>query len=237
GRVGKGRGEHPGGWVAEADEPDPQPPEPGKTGGAGIDGHQDPPRRDAEVWRAGVAVQGRNGAAELGEEPELQAQHLEPELAGNVVLEDVRGLRLQHGTETPEFAGAAGLGRGTLDDRRELPASPQLHRLVPAPAEARQADGTRFVERHGRQQPERLAGSVLGLAAGHMLAALARQDAAGLARERPEFTEEILRVLDGRATIGLLEERPQPGAPRRLARRAAEEAGERAIATRKAERF
>src|SRR5262249_1891673 len=170
-------------------------------------------------------------------EPELQAQRLEPELAGDIVLEDVGGLRLEHGPETPELAGAAGLGRGTLDDRRELRASRELHRLVPAQAEQRQADGTRFVEGHGGQQPERLSSRILGIATGHVLAALARQDVAGLTRERPELAEEVLRIFDGRATIGLLEKRPQPGAPRRQARRAAEEAGERAIATRKAERL
>src|SRR5262249_44096974 len=83
----------------------------------------------------------------------------------------------------------------------------------------------------------RLSSRILGIATGHVLAALARQDVAGLTRERPELAEEVLRIFDGRATIGLLEKRPQPGAPRRQARRAAEEAGERAIATRKAERL
>ena len=79
-----------------------------------------------------MPVQRGDRPAELGEQSELQPQHLETELAGDVVGEQMGGLRRQERDEAGERVRPAGLGGDAAGDRLQLGAARQLHRPRPS---------------------------------------------------------------------------------------------------------
>jgi hypothetical protein len=197
--------------VAEADEPDGQAPQPRQSPRLLPDRRHRPRGRDAEVGLATVAVQHGGRPAELREERELQAQHLEAELARGVVAEEVGGLEGERPGDPAEHGGATGLAdlgddlgdRGAPDERRTL--------VVPQVQE-REGEGARLVEGDRREASQHLGrrALVLGEAGRHVLAALARQDAALAPGEAAERHEEVRLVPHTRPLTLVLHQGPEP---------------------------